>query len=201
VAIAHTGANSCHHAGVSPLGRRRCCLLLSGGVDSALVASLLLGDGWLVRALWIDYGQPAAPAERVASRALAAHFALGWQEAVVGGLIVPPEGEIPGRNDLLVAAAHACAPGWSVAIGIHAGVSYSDCSREWLNAWQAVLDVQHEGVVALLAPLAGLPKPEVLALARELQVPMSLTHSCEAGPTPCGQCLSCRDRYDDHARA
>jgi len=194
-------ANSCHHAGVSPAGRRRCCVLLSGGVDSALVASLLLNDGWLVRALWVDYGQPAAPAERIASQALAGHDALEWQEAVVGGLMVPPEGEIPGRNDLLVATAHACAPDWSVAIGVHAEVAYPDCSRAWLSAWQSVLDVQHEGVVALLAPLAGLRKPEVLALAHELQVPMTLTHSCETGPSPCGQCLSCRDRHDDHAGA
>lgn len=187
--------------GVSPPGGCRCCVLLSGGVDSALVASLLLGDGWLVRALWVDYGQPAAPAERIASRALAVHYALGWQEAVVGGLMVPHEGEIPGRNDLLVATAHACAPGWSVGIGVHAGVSYPDCSREWLSAWQSVLDVQHDGVVALLTPLAGLAKAEVLALARELQVPMTLAYSCETGPSPCGRCLSCRDRQDDHAGA
>jgi 7-cyano-7-deazaguanine synthase len=176
-------------------------VLLSGGVDSALVASLLLGDGWLVRALWVDYGQPAAPAERMASRALAVHYALEWQEAAVGGLMVPPEGEIPGRNDLLVAAAHARAPGWSVAIGVHTEAPYPDCSREWLGAWQSVLDVQHHGVVALLAPLAGLSKPEVLALAHELQVPMTLTYSCERGPSPCGQCLSCRDRHNDHAGA
>lgn len=195
------GVILCNYVGVSPLGGRSCCVLLSGGVDSALVASLLLGDGWLVRALWVDYGQPAAPAERVASRALAAHYALEWQEAVVGGLMVPPEGEIPGRNDLLVATAHACAPGWSVGIGVHAGVSYPDCSREWLSAWQSVFDVQHEGVVALLAPLAGLAKREVLALAHNLQVPITLAHSCEAGPSPCGRCLSCRDRRDDHAGA
>ena len=117
----------------------------------------------------------------------------------MGGLTVPPEGEIPGRNDLLVATAHASAPGWSIAIGVHAGVSYPDCSREWLSAWQSVMDVQHEGVVALLAPLAGLPKREVLGLAHELQVPMTLTYSCETGRSPCGQCLSCRDRQDDHA--
>jgi 7-cyano-7-deazaguanine synthase len=176
-------------------------VLLSGGVDSALVASLLLRDGWFVRALWVDYGQPPAPAERIASRALAAHYGLEWQETVVGGLTVPAEGEVPGRNDLLMAAAQACVPKRSVAIGVHAGTSYPDCSREWLRAWQSLLDVQHGGVVALLAPLARLHKPEVLALALERQVPMQLTHSCERGSSPCGRCLSCRDRHDDHAGA
>jgi 7-cyano-7-deazaguanine synthase len=115
--------------------------------------------------------------------------------------MVPPEGEVLGRNDLLVATAHACAPGWSIAIGVHAGVPYADCSCGWLSAWQSMLDVQHQGVVALLAPLARLQKPDVLTLAHELQVPMTLTHSCERGPSPCGQCLSCRDRHDDHAGA
>jgi 7-cyano-7-deazaguanine synthase len=199
-AIAQLRANSCDHANVLALGRP-CCLLLSGGVDSALVASILQTEGWLVSALWLDYGQPAAPAERAASQAIAAHYALHWQEAAVEGILVPPQGEIPGRNDLLVATAHSYAPGLSVAIGVHAGGSYPDCSREWLSAWQAVLDVQHEGVVALLAPLAGLPKQKVLALAHDLRVPMTLTYSCETGPSECGECLSCRDRNDDHAGA
>jgi len=199
--VAQPGDNSCNHASVSPLGRRRCCVLLSGGVDSALVASLLQRDGWLVQALWVDYGQPAGAAERIASRALGAHYGLAWQEAVAGGLMVPAEGEIAARNDLLVAAARACVPGRSVAIGVHAGTSYLDCSREWLRAWQLLLDVQHGGVVALLAPLAGLQKPEVLALAHEHQVPMKLTHSCERGSSPCGRCLSCRDRHDAHVGA
>ncbi|MGH3191582.1 MAG: 7-cyano-7-deazaguanine synthase [Streptosporangiaceae bacterium] len=186
---------------MSPSDARRCCVLLSGGIDSALVASLLVRDGWLARALWVDYGQPPAAAERTASKALAAHYGLQWREAAVGGMTVPPEGEIPGRNDLLVATAQASVPRISVAIGVHAGTSYPDCSQEWLRAWQSLLDVQHGGVVALLAPLARLRKPEVLALAQEHQVPMALTHSCERGSSPCGQCLSCRDRRDAHVGA
>jgi len=184
----------CDHSCMPSLDHRRCCVLLSGGIDSALVALLLQREGWAVRAFWVDYGQPAAVAERRASRAIAGRFELEWQERSVSGLMVPPEGEVPGRNDLLVAVAHASALSTSIAIGIHAGTPYPDCSREWISAWQTVLDVQHGGVVALLAPLAELQKPQVLALARQHLVPFGLTHSCERGSVPCGSCLSCRDR-------
>jgi 7-cyano-7-deazaguanine synthase len=99
----------------------RCNVLLSGGIDSALVASLLCRDGWSVQAMWVDYGQPAARAERAASRAIASHYGLEWHEAAVRSVPVPPQGEVPGRNDMLVATARASAPGLTVAIGVHAG--------------------------------------------------------------------------------
>lgn len=65
---------------------------------------------------------------------------------------------------------------------------------QWLDAWRALLDVQHFGTVTLLAPLAALRKSQVLALARDCEVPFELTHSCERGAVPCGRCLSCRNR-------
>jgi 7-cyano-7-deazaguanine synthase len=173
---------------------RRCCILLSGGIDSALLASLLQRDGQAAQALWIDYGQPAALAERAASRAVSAHYALNWQEATVRGLAIPPEGEVPCRNDLLVAVAQARLPRMSVAIGVHAGTPYPDCSADWVRSWQALLDAQHGGTVALLAPFVGLQKMQIIGLAREYQVPLGLTHSCERGNDPCGGCSSCHDR-------
>jgi 7-cyano-7-deazaguanine synthase len=184
----------CDDPVMSPTLVSRCNVLLSGGIDSALVASLLCRDGWSVRAMWVDYGQPAAGAERTASRAIAGHYELEWHEAAVRSVPVPPQGEVPGRNDMLVATALACAPGLTIAIGVHEGTQYADCSTLWLDAWRTLLDVQHSGTVTLLAPLAALHKPQVLALARECAVPFGLTHSCETGPVPCGRCLSCQDR-------
>lgn len=181
--------------------RRRCCILLSGGIDSALLASMLRRDGRAAQALWVDYGQPAALAEHAASRAVAAHYALDWQESAVRGVTVRPEGEIPGRNDLLVAVAQACLPRTSVAIGVHAGTPYPDCSADWVRSWQALLDAQHGGTVVLLAPFVGLQKMQVVALAREYGVPLGLTHSCESGNDPCGRCSSCRDRAAAHVGA
>lgn len=180
--------------------RSRCGVLLSGGIDSALVVTLLTLSGWSVEALWVAYGQPAEKAERRASRALAQHFEVPWREAIVRGVVVPREGEIVGRNDLLVSAARACLPGSAIAIGVHSGTPYADCSEEWVGTWQALLDVQHSGTVSLLAPLAALDKPEIMALADTHAVPIDLTHSCERGNEPCQSCRSCLDRRAAVAR-
>jgi 7-cyano-7-deazaguanine synthase len=177
------------------------CLLLSGGVDSALVARLLLDVGTPPTALFVDYGQPAARAEATASAALAAHFGLRLACVILDGLQIPAQGEITGRNDLLVAVARAAAPGRDVALGTHAGTGYLDCSPEHREAWQGLLDVQHAGIVRVLAPLLHLSKGEVLALAADRAVPLELTHSCEAGNVACDQCRSCRDRSGLRARA
>lgn len=171
-----------------------CAVLLSGGVDSALVTALLCRTSLKVEAVWVDYGQPAATAERSASRTIAAHYALQWSDVSVRGLAPPRAGEIPGRNDLLVTIARSAAPESSVAIGIHAGVPYFDCSPTWVAAWQAKLDAEHFGAVQLLAPLLHMSKVEVFRLARRLRVPLEAAFSCEASNEPCGSCPSCKDR-------
>jgi len=173
---------------------RRCGLLLSGGIDSALVACMLSRDGWALQAIWVDYGQAAASAERSASQDLASHYRLDWRQIKIAGMNVSFEGEVPGRNDMLVATARVCLPGTTVAIGVHAGTSYADCAAQWVDGWRTLLDWQHGGAVSLLAPLVLLHKPQVFALAKEYDVPIILTHSCDAGPAPCGRCLSCLDR-------
>lgn len=85
-------------------------------------------------------------------------------------------------------------PGCHIAVGVHAGTGYADCSPGHRYAWQSLLDRQHGGTVQVLAPLIDLTKAEVLALAAQSAVPFALTHSCEAGDSPCGRCQSCRDR-------
>jgi 7-cyano-7-deazaguanine synthase len=183
------------------MGSRGAVVLLSGGVDSAVVLGLLTIGGHDVGALWIDYGQPAAAAEREASKAVASSYGADWNELTVVGLVPPAAGEFPGRNDMLVALAAAAAPGRSVAIGVHAGTGYADCSPSWVEEWQGLLTVQYHGVVRLLAPLADRTKAQVYALAGQLRVPTALTHSCEASAVPCGSCSSCLDRQILGARS
>lgn len=182
-------------------GRRPPCLLLSGGVDSALVGQLLLEAGSQPTALFVNYGQPAAQAEVQASQAVARHLGLVHHQLTMKGLDVPDQGEIGGRNDLLIAAAQAAAPGCDVAIGIHAGTGYPDCSPQHHAAWQALLDVQHGGAVRVLAPLLLMSKGAIFRLAAAAGLPLSATHSCETSNMPCKQCSSCRDRAEIDAAA
>lgn len=171
-----------------------CAVLLSGGVDSAVAASLLRDTYRYVSAVWVDYGQPAATAERLASASIARHYGLEWHGLTIGGLSPPKAGEIPARNDMLITLARARMPEMSIALGVHAGTPYADSSIEWVQAWRRLLDVQYQGVVDIIVPLAELSKSEVFALASERSIPIDMTHSCEAGNTPCGACLSCADR-------
>ena len=175
-------------------------VLLSGGVDSAVVLALLKRAGRAPTALWIDYGQPAAIAELRASEALAELYGAAWSRVDVRGLAPPAAGEFPGRNDLLVATAGAFGGGAPVAIGVHAGTGYADCSPGWLHGWQAHLAAQRPGEGTLLAPLIDASKADVLALARELAVPTDLAYSCETGSEPCARCSSCMDRAGSDAR-
>jgi 7-cyano-7-deazaguanine synthase len=173
---------------------RTCTVLLSGGIDSAVLAALLVDARWLTAATWIDLGQPAAASERRASLTVAAHLGLPWSEHSVTNLNLPKSGEIPGRNDLLVGTSLAANPGTSVAIGIHAGTPYSDNSPGWVGAWNRLADLQYGGTIQLLAPLVDMTRADVITLGRDLNVPMNETHSCEAANIPCGMCASCRDR-------
>ncbi|WP_407676014.1 7-cyano-7-deazaguanine synthase [Phycicoccus flavus] len=170
-----------------------CAVLLSGGIDSAVVAHALRSQGWDIAALFVDYGQPAREAERTASTRVAAHYDLPWQEVGLTGMSVPQSGEIPGRNDMLIALARATLPGRSIAVGIHGGTEYADCSPAWTTAWQQLIDAQSGGVARILAPLLHRRKDEIISHARYSQVPIHLTHSCERANDPCGQCLSCQD--------
>jgi 7-cyano-7-deazaguanine synthase len=169
-------------------------VLLSGGIDSAVVLALLVGGSRDTVAIWVDYGQRAAASERDASRAIASCYGVAWAELGVANLAPPPVGEFPGRNDLLVAVAAAASPGRSIAIGVHAGTGYADCSPSWAQAWQELLTAQYHGAVCLLAPLASLTKAQVYALAQQLGVPTALAHSCETAAVPCDACSSCADR-------
>lgn len=175
-------------------------VLLSGGVDSAVVLALLTREKRHVGAVWVDYGQPAAKSERVASRAIAKHYGAQWTELSVSTVRIPAKGEIPGRNDALVSLATMIFPGCSIAIGVHAGTGYADCSSEWVSAWQAIRDLEYGGASPIVAPLSELEKQDVFDLALELGVPLGSTYSCESASSPCGECSSCRDRATLDAR-
>src|ERR1700730_961508 len=172
-------------------------VLLSGGVDSACLLALCSErEQHDAHALFVDYGQAAAQPERRAATAVAGIFDAELRHASLDiGPIV--EGEIPGRNAMLVHLALAMAgpaPA-TIMLGIHAGTPYVDCSPAFVQAMQRSLDVHRAGTLRLVAPFLAWSKSEVYAYARAMSVPLELAYSCEAGQLPpCGACPSCRDR-------
>jgi 7-cyano-7-deazaguanine synthase len=183
------------------LSRHDHVVLLSGGVDSATVLAMLTERGAPTTAVWVRYGQAAAEAEEAASRAVAAHFGVPWTCVTVAGNGAHGSGEILGRNDLLVAVAALGRRDVVIALGIHAGTGYPDCSPSWLSAWERLTDLQRGGSLPIAAPLIDLNKTQVYELAESMAVPLELTHSCEAANSPCMSCRSCLDRKALDARA
>lgn len=172
-------------------------LLLSGGLDSLVVLHLLKVSQRKTRLFFVDYGQPSAKHERAAAEAIASEFMLPLERIVLDVWKEIGAGEIPHRNAILVFAA-AAAGGTSldaVATGIHGGVSYRDCSAEFISLLDLTLQSSGDGRPILLTPLQKWMKREIHAYAKREALPISLTYSCESGTIPpCGECLSCRDR-------
>jgi len=178
-------------------------VLLSGGIDSACLLADCRAQGHSVSGLFVEYGQAGAAKERDSSASLAKHFNARWKELRVDGLN-PSTGEILGRNSLLIHLALTSLDHLRptcIYLGIHSGTPYLDCTPEFVTDMQRSLDFHSGGQVQLLAPYVTWSKEMVIERARELTVPLELTHSCERSSTPCGHCPSCIDREVLLARA
>lgn len=168
-------------------------VLLSGGLDSATALASLQDRDLTPTSLFIDYGQPARIEERTAAERIADRFGVSHRRIEIDGLPVS-DGQIPGRNALLVLAAMMATPApQAIVLGVHEGTEYWDCSREFIGRIQGLLNGYAAGAVQLLAPFAALSKPAVYVLAKELGVDVNLTYSCERANGPCDACLSCKD--------
>jgi 7-cyano-7-deazaguanine synthase len=171
-------------------------VLLSGGIDSAACLDFYLELGRAACALFVGHGQPAEPQEAHAARAVAGHYGVPFASPRFVGARPKSAGLISGRNAFLLTTAMMERPPSAsvIAIGIHAGTGYADCSGDFVERVHAALDLYSEGV-QLAAPFLDWTKAEILEYCLMKNVPINLTYSCEKGSVPpCGNCLSCMDR-------
>ena len=171
-------------------------VLLSGGIDSATCVAYYLELGLEVHALFVDYGQVPRKPERASAERIAAKFGVDLDVLSVTGL-PKLSGKIPGRNAALLILALMCRPFQSglIALGIHAGTDYEDCSPPFTRAMQEVFDVYTGGSVQVDAPFLCWGKAKIVQFARSRNIPLDITYSCEMGEeAPCRLCSSCRDR-------
>lgn len=147
--------------------------------------------------MFIDYEQSAALNEEHAAKIVAAHFGVQLLTARWRGINEKGPGCIAARNAFFLNAAlmESSSQIAIVAIGVHAGTEYADCSDLFIRRMQSVFDVYTDGAVQIGAPFADWSKSEVFAYAEANGLPIDLTYSCEVGGTQeCGKCLSCMDR-------
>jgi 7-cyano-7-deazaguanine synthase len=179
------------------------CVLVSGGMDSAACVHYYLDLHREVRALFVDYRQAARRLEVESARAVASHYGITLDELSVTGPRAFQEGEIAARNALLAMAAAMHFPERSgmIALGIHTGTTYYDCTPEFVEVVNTILDGYTDGRLQCEAPFVSWSKADIWQYCRAVGVPIDLTYSCEAGSDPpCGRCLSCLDRRGLDAR-
>ena len=187
---------------------RNAVVLVSGGMDSAVVLAIAREQGFAAHALSVRYGQRHTSeldaAERVA-RALGAvaHKTVHVDLRSIGGsaltddIAVPLDGEsaddipvtyVPARNTIMLSVAL----GWAEVLGasdIFCGVNavdysgYPDCRPEFIEAFQALANLATkagvEGAgIRVHAPLQFMSKADIVREGVRLGVDFAQTVSC-----------------------
>lgn len=185
--------------------------LVSGGLDSTLVAYLAKAEGITQFPLFMDYGQRARDRELAACRRAMRSLelsepvvaALGGYGALIRSGLTDPAMRVledaftPGRNllFLLTASAYAVQQGAdAVSIGLlHEDTSlFPDQTSHFLKEAERLISHIMAREIRVLAPLASFHKIEVVALAKHHGI--TDTYSCHTGGAePCGNCIACNE--------
>lgn len=185
--------------------------LVSGGLDSTLVAKLAIEEGLQIYPLFIDYGQRARDREVAACKLAMKKLGLpepviadlsGYGKLINSGLTDPnlhiiDDAFTPGRNMLflLTAAAYAHKKNAdAISIGLlHESTSlFPDQTSSFLMEAESMISLCMGRQIKVLAPLALFTKPDVVALAAEKGI--TQTYSCHLGDEEaCGNCIACNE--------
>jgi len=193
--------------------------MVSGGLDSTVLAWWLTASRVDHRVLFIDYGQHGAATElatarRVLPRSDAAQILRVDVSAVFAGsssaLIDAPdlwagafdrsEMHLEYRNLALLAVAatvaerngcRSVAPAFIMSNLATTG----DTSSAFLEAVATAVELG--GATTVVYPFLHLSKAEVIDLGLDLGAPVGETFSCQLAPeVPCGACPNCVDRLE-----
>ncbi|MEM3086394.1 MAG: 7-cyano-7-deazaguanine synthase [Halobacteria archaeon] len=185
------------------MATRRCTVLLSGGLDSAVALWWARKKFRGVEALTFTFSGRSARELRAARR-LAREAGVALEDVAVPFLRErgPPRGRIPARNLVFyaIALARAEALGAGAVVGGHTRedpARFPDAGRPFFRKMERLAATGSRSPVRILTPLASLGKTEVVLKGLALGVPLSLTWSCYGnGPRPCGRCPACRERRE-----
>lgn len=200
--------------------------IVSGGLDSTILAYKLAAEGSLRALVSFDYGQrhrtELTYAAETAKRLGVEHILVDLKSitaalsgtALTDASVPVPEGHyaeesmrqtvVPNRNAIMlsiaagIAASKGC--GW-VATGVHAGdhFIYPDCRPEFIESFDAMLRASFGEMfqTRLEAPFVRLTKADIVKLGAELNVPFEATWSCyKGGAVHCGKCGTCVERRE-----
>ncbi len=184
-------------------------LLLSGGLDSSLLLSILSKQDLQVLPLFIDYGQRNRNQELRAATYMSKLFNCNLHKYKVGlifenSLLIKGSSSqspfLPHRNllFLVLGAVYAfnnkCN---AVAIGLIGGSNYPDSNSMFVQQASKSIAESIGKEVIVHAPFIDLTKSDIAYLAHLVKLPIEKTYSCYMGePKHCQECSACIQRFD-----
>ena len=188
--------------------------LVSGGLDSTLMALIVKEEKVDQFPLFIDYGQICKDQELKACNIVHKNLGLptpvimnvsGFGTLISSGLTDPSkrvneDAFLPGRNLLFLLAGSAYAyqtnsNAVAIALLSEKNCIFPDQTNTFISRAQEIIDLALGRDIKIIAPLMQFSKAEVLRLAAKKGI--SDTYSCHSGTeTPCGKCISCIERND-----
>lgn len=210
---------------------KRAVVLVSGGMDSAVVLAMAKEQGFACHALSVSYGQrhtsELAAAAELAKSVGAEHKVVTVDLRSIGGsaltadIDVPESGGqgipvtyVPARNTIML----SIALGWAEVLGaddLFCGVNavdysgYPDCRPAFIEAFERLANLATKAGVEghslrVHAPLMKMSKADIAREGARLGVDFSRTVSCYQADDQgraCGRCDACRLRAEGFAAA
>lgn len=130
---------------------KQALVLLSGGVDSTACVQLLLEMEFQVTGLFVNYSQAALERERESAQRVSQYFNIPLSEVAFHHGAHFGSGKVLGRNGLLIFAAMASGKlsKGIIALGIHSGSNYYDCSPVFIERISSILEEDSDGLIRL----------------------------------------------------
>ncbi|MGB9205768.1 MAG: 7-cyano-7-deazaguanine synthase QueC, partial [Terriglobales bacterium] len=201
----------------APTPRSRAVVLLSGGMDSCVCATLAASDHQAA-AVHVSYGQRTENRERRSFEAICDRLgirdrllvrnealrAIGGSALTDAAIAVPeshalgtgvPVTYVPFRNAHFLAVAVS----WAEVLGaekVYIGAvepdssGYPDCRPAYYRAFNEVVKTgTKDGAIQVVTPLIAMRKRDIVTLGLELGAPFDLTWSCyQRQDRACGVC-------------
>lgn len=171
-------------------------ILASGGIDSTACIQFYKNLDYEIDLLFVDYNHPSKEKETETVKRIAKYYSLQLQKIEIKNLNQISEGFVTGRNAFLLFCAllNFNRASGLIALGIHAGTVYFDCSPEFLNSSKLLFEKYSNGSIKPVAPFLQFSKMDIYNYCILEKVPIHLTYSCELGKDqPCGICNTCLD--------
>ncbi|MCP4116326.1 MAG: 7-cyano-7-deazaguanine synthase QueC [Desulfobacteraceae bacterium] len=197
-------------------------IVLSGGMDSAVLLAHTLSQGKTVEAVSFDYGSKHNDRELPMAANLCEAYGVKHQvirlpfinelfsssllssgEAIPDGAYMEANMKstvVPFRNGIMLSIAAGYAESveaGEVLLGSHAGDHhiYPDCRPEFNQAFARAVDLGTDGQVKIRFPFSNMDKRDIGDLGRTLGLDFKKTWTCyKGGEHHCGTCGACDER-------